>query len=360
MGLLALNAVAGPGLLDPTFTPAVNGPVYATAVQPDGRILIGGNFTTVNTTGRNRLARLYPNGLLDPSFMAAGNGISGVVNCLLVQADGRIVIGGDFTSVHSTMRYRVARLNVDGSVDGTFNSSNAVPAAVNAVGVQSDGKVVVGGIFTMIAGVPRNYVARLNADGTVDNTFNPSTAINGQVNALAVQSDGKVIIGGQFSTVFGLTRNRIARLQADASVDQNFQNGLTGASGTVRAVVLLASGKVLLGGDFATVNNVSRGRVAQLNADGSLDTGFNPNATSGLNGAVYALAVQPNNNVLAVGDFTGFNSLTRYRVARMYPDGTADASFMNGLAGANLLVRCVVSQADGQPVVGGDFGTFNS
>lgn len=357
--LLAINCHAGPGALDPTFAPTVNGPVYATAVQSDGRILIGGNFTTVNGTNRNRLARLYPNGSLDAGFMATGSGVSGVVNCLLVQADGRVLIGGEFTTVHSTTRYRVARLNVDGSVDGTFNPSNTVPSVVNAVAVQSDGKVVIGGTFTMVGGATRYYVARLNADGSLDSTFNTSTGISAPVNALAVQSDGKVIIGGQFTTVFGLTRNRIARLQADGLVDQTFQNGLNGASGIVRAVVLLASGKVLLGGDFTSVNNVSRGRVAQLNTDGSLDTGFNPNATSGLNGPVYGLAVQPNNSIVAVGDFTVFNSLTRYRVARMYPDGTADASFMSGLSGSTVLVRCVASQADGQPVVGGDFTMFN-
>jgi len=359
--LLAVTSHAGPGLLDPTFAPTVNGPVYSTAVQADGRILIGGTFTTVNSVTRGRLARLYANGSLDASFLATGSGVSsGVVNCLLVQIDGRVLIGGEFTSVNSTTRYRVARLNVDGSVDGTFNPSNTVPAAVNALGVQSDGKVVIGGAFTTVAGASRNYVARLNADGSLDSTFNTSTGISGgPVNALAVQSDGKVVIGGAFTTVFGLTRNRIARLQADGSVDQGFQNGLTGASGTVRAVVLLTSGKVLLGGDFTSVNNTARGRVAQLNADGTLDTGFNPNATSGLNGPVYALAVQANNNILAAGDFTSFNQLSRSRVARMYPDGTADATFLNGLSGANVLVRCVASQPDGQPVAGGDFTTFN-
>ena len=244
------------------------------ALQSDGRILIGDNFTMVNGVNRNRLARLYPNGSLD-TVSGLRQRRSGVVNCLLVQADGRILIGGDST-VHSSTRYRVARLNVDGSVDGTFNPSNTVPTAVNAVGAQSDGKVVIGGAFTTVAGASRYDVARLNADGSLDSTFNTSTGISAPVNALAVQSDGKVIIGGQFTTVFGLTRNRIARLQADglggSDLSERAHRSLRHSAGGGAA----AERESAAGRGFHGRNNVSRARVAQLNTDGSLDTASTP------------------------------------------------------------------------------------
>ena len=103
--LLAANSNAGPGLLDPTFAPTINAAVYATAVQADGRIVIGGAFTSVNaSSSRNHLARLFADGSLDPTFFTTGSGVSSTVWCLAVQTDSRIIIGGDFTLVNGTTR----------------------------------------------------------------------------------------------------------------------------------------------------------------------------------------------------------------------------------------------------------------
>lgn len=125
--LLAVTCCAGPGVLDPTFAPTVSGPVYATAVQPDGRILLGGAFTAVNnSSSRNHLARLFADGSLDTTFFNTGSGVGGTVWCLALQTDGRIVIGGDFNSVIGTTRTRVARLNANGTVDASFVPTNAI------------------------------------------------------------------------------------------------------------------------------------------------------------------------------------------------------------------------------------------
>jgi uncharacterized delta-60 repeat protein len=145
-GLLALTCYASPGSLDPTFAPTVSGPVYATAVQPDGRILLGGAFTAVNGSSyRYHLARLFADGSLAPAFFNAGSGVSSTIWSLAVQTDGRIVIGGDFTSVNGTTRPRIARLNANGTVDASFVPTNTISSSVLAVAAQSDNKVIVGG-----------------------------------------------------------------------------------------------------------------------------------------------------------------------------------------------------------------------
>jgi len=234
--IFVAKSAAGPGALDPSFSPALNGSIYAMAAQADGRMLIAGAFTTVNGISRSRIARLFPDGSLDTSYLTNANGASSTIWSMLVQPDGKLLIAGDFTSVNSQTRVRVARLNLDGSLDGTFNPGTGPSSTVYSMAVQSDGKILIGGAFTTVNGTNRNYVARLNADGSLDSNFNTSTGVHGSVNSVAVQVDGKVVIGGNFTTVFGLTRNRIARLLSDGSVDQNFQNGLAGALSTVRFV----------------------------------------------------------------------------------------------------------------------------
>ncbi|HWI58079.1 MAG TPA: immunoglobulin domain-containing protein, partial [Bacillota bacterium] len=268
--------------------------------------------------------------------------------CLTVQTDGRIVIGGDFYTVNGTTRNRVARLNPNGTVDGSFVPTNALSGSVLALAVQSDNKVIIGGNFSGTYFPAWN--ARLNADGTLDSAF--SSYLNGVVYAVAVQPDGKIVIGGAFTTVNGASRYRLARLNADGSLDNAFLNGLTGASGTVRCLQIQTDGKILIGGDFVSVNGTARGYVARLNSNGSLDTGFGP-YQNGANGAVYALAVQPDSSVVIGGSFTSYSAYSLSRVARLYPDGTRDTSFMT--PGINNSVQALALQADGAILIGGTF-----
>ena len=354
MALSVNDALAGPGAWDKSYAATVSGgAVYATVQQPDGKLIVGGAFTSVNgSTARVRLARLYSDGLLDTTFFNTGSGVSGIVWCLTVQTDGRIVIGGDFTSINGTSRNRIARLNSNGTVDGSFVPTNIISSSVLAVAVQTNNTVVIGGTFS--GGAFPSYNARLNADGTTDTAF--ASFPNGPVYAIANQSDGKIVIGGNFTTVNGAARNRIARLNADGSLDNTFQNGLTGASSSVRCVQIQSDGKILIGGDFTTVNGTTRSYVARLNSNGSLDTGFN--SAPGANGSVYALAVQTDNNIVIGGNFSTYASTALSRVARLYPDGTRDTTFTN--FGINNIVQAIALQSDGGLLIGGTFTTINN
>ncbi|MBC7795871.1 MAG: carboxypeptidase regulatory-like domain-containing protein, partial [Pyrinomonadaceae bacterium] len=193
------------GTLDTTFNPNVNDQVYSASVQSDGKIIIGGAFTTIGGATRNRIARLNADGTLDATFNRNANG---EVRSTVIQSDGKVIICGAFTTIGGVTRNRIARLNADGTLDAAFN-----PNADNVVlstAIQSNGKIIISGFFATIEGATQNRIARLNTDGSLDAAFNP--IVNGEVVSITIQSDGKIIVGGEFTSVGGTARNFIARL----------------------------------------------------------------------------------------------------------------------------------------------------
>jgi uncharacterized delta-60 repeat protein len=359
------------------FDPNCDGNIYTTVTQPDGRILVGGQFSSFRTRDgfnitRNNLARLNTDGSLDTSFNPNANG---PVRSIALQSDGKIVVGGDFTSLQpagatATARGRLARLNADGSLDTTFNPnvSGTLQPQVYAVLVQADGKIVAGGTFTTVqpnatgAVTARNYLARFNANGTLDTAYNPNP--NGIVLALATHLSSKIVVGGGFTTFQengkpnATTRNRIARLNTDGTVDSEFNPN---ANNGVTCIAVQRDGKVVFGGYFTTIQPIGNDstantqHVARLNPDGTIDSEFSINT----NGNVYALAVQPDGSLLLGGSFStvwsrGSITSTRNNVARFAPgsDALLDAGFDPGL---NAEVDAFAFQLDGKVVIGGKF-----
>jgi len=340
------------GDLDPSFNPGTGGDsrVFAIARQPDGKLVVGGQFYTFNSLARNRIVRLNADGSTDTTFVP-GFGADSTVNGVALTPDGKVVIGGDFLSFNGLTRYRIARLNADGSLDSTFLPNLGTDGSVQAVAVQPDGKVLVAGGFSSVNGVARSRVARFNVDGSLDTSFDPGTGANGYCLGLALQPDGKVLLGGYFSAVNGVTRHRIARLNSDGSVDTAFTPG-TLDNGYINGISLAPGGKILVAGGLYVGSNV---RVLRLNADGSLDTGFN--AGLGINSDVMSAIAQADGKVLIGGYFTTVNGLSRNGVARLNADGSLDASFNPG-AGANHIVWTLLLQPDGLLVAGGSFTTY--
>ena len=340
------------GSLDVTFDPGT-GPdslVTAVALQPDGKVVIGGHFGQVAGVSRRFIARLNADGSLDTSF-DPGGGANGTVEAVALQADGKVLIGGYFTRVDNVVRGRIARLNGDGSLDTSFSPSSGSDNAVYAIAVQSDGCAIIGGEFTLVNGVGRNRIARLNGNGSLDAAFDPGAGANRMVRTLAVQPDGRVLVGGWFNTMNGMMRVRIARLNPNGSVDTSFDPG-SGATIGVEAVAVQADGKVIIGGYFTKVDGVLRNRIARLHTDGSVDVGFKIGV--GANAVVHAVAVQPDGKIIIVGDFTKVNDLERNRVARLNADGSLDTSFDPG-SGASAQVHAVALQPDGRILIAGLF-----
>ncbi|MGE4072469.1 MAG: C25 family cysteine peptidase [Lysobacterales bacterium] len=297
------------GTLDAGFSPSANLQVLSILLQGDGKILIGGSFTSVAGSTRNRLARLEADGTIDTGF---NPNPSGPVLAMAMQADDKILIGGSFTSVAGSLRNRLARINPDGTLDTGFDPN--VNSEVQSVLVQPDGKTVLGGGFTGVGGTARNRIARLNVDGTLDTGFNPNVSSGLAVYSLLLQADGKIVLGGNFSGVAGTSRNRIARVSSTGALDAGFNANLVGVN--VLGMALQADGKILLGGNFSTVGGVARNRVARLQADGSLDAGFDPDADSD----VYSISLQADGKILLGGLFTQVGGTARNRFARLSND----------------------------------------
>jgi len=193
------------GSLDGAFDPGADDIVHALALQPDGKILVGGDFTNLNGLQHNNIGRLNPDGSLDDGFDPL---MDKPVRTLTLQPDGKILVGGDFTVLDSEPHNNLARLNPDGSLDATFDPQ--ADGAVHTIALQADGKIIVGGAFTSMAGQPRPRLARLNPDSRLDTAFNPGA--NGDVYALALQADGKLLAGGEFTELDDLPRSKIGRL----------------------------------------------------------------------------------------------------------------------------------------------------
>ncbi len=209
-----------PGDNDPTFNTndvgfgsgiGADNPIRCIAIQNDGKILIGGNFTSYNTTAINSIARLNAYGTIDNTFNV-GTGANSYIKSIAIQSDGKILIGGDFTSFNGTNINYIARLNADGTLDNTFNIGTGANGDIHSIAIQNDGKILIGGYFTSFNGTIKNCFARLNADGTIDNTFNVGTGANNLVNSIVIQSDGYILIGGGFTSYNGVGRNFVARV----------------------------------------------------------------------------------------------------------------------------------------------------
>jgi len=353
---VSLHAHGDAGDLDLDFNPSggPNNQLTAVAQQTDGKLLIGGGFTELDGLNQQYIGRVYSNGSHDGFFY--NYAANDYVLAIALQSDGKAVIGGYFTQVSGAPRTRVARINSNGSVDTSFNPAgtgvkNGIAVAiVAALALQPDGKVIIGGQFTAVSNAPRNRIARLNSNGVLDTTFNPGTGANNNVLAVALQPDGKVIIGGQFSTVNGVARNGIARLHSDGTLDTTF-NPATGISSIIRAIALQPDGKVIVAGDLID-------SIARLNSDGSLDNTFDPGTGAGgvTSPSVNTIALQPDGKVIIGGWFVSFNGVARNMIARVNSDGSLDNSFA---ASADNIVNAITVQTDGKLMLVGDFETVN-
>ena len=357
LGLLAPVSAQTPGSLDVTFgsDSAINGDVLSIIPAGDGKVYIGGEFTMVRGVKRNRIARLNADGSLDTAFNP-GTGADNWVSSVAIQQDGKVLIGGGFTGVNGTARNRIARLNSDGSLDPSFNPGSGANNSVHSVAIQQDGKVLIGGDFLLMRGTVRSRIARLKADGSLDATFDPGTGADKLVIALTVQGDGKVIVVGSFTRVNGTGRNRVARLNANGSLDTDFNPG-SGADATVISAAIQGDGRVLIGGAFSNVNGTGRNGVARLNADGSLDAVFNPRPAA--SSVINAVAAQQDGKVLLGGSFYVVSGTRRFGIARLNSDGSLDVGFDPGMGVSNE-VESVAVQGDGKVLIGGRFSTFDT
>jgi len=346
-----LNANGG---LDHAFNAAVdiNNGVFSMDLQQDGKILIGGTFDSVGGIPRKYLARLNPDGTLDQSF-DPGSWLNSSVTSIVVQPDGKILIAGNFYDFddNSFQWGHIARLNSDGTKDSSFDPGDGANGFIDDISLMSDGKIVIGGNFSSYDGGVRKYVARLNPDGSLDEAFDPGAGPDTQVQSVAVDNQDRVLIGGLFSEVAVYERYYIARLESSGYVDTSFDPE-DRLDNSVTDIEIQADGKILLIGDFTAVDGIPQRGIARLDSGGARDTGFDPGA--GTNGSVKEMAIYPNGQIFIGGDFTTYRGYIRNRVARVNYDGSHDRGLYTS-PGPNNTVYSIAHQTDGKVLIGGDF-----
>ena len=361
--LQAQSCFSQAGSIDPAFIPALEpgADVYAVAIQPDGKILVGGSFVATGSIRVTNLARLNVDGSLDTTFNPATAVDLGYVNSLAIQPNGRIVVGGDFYSSRSLNQGILTRLNSDGTEDSSFDYNLFIDSAVNAIVLQPDGKIVIGGLFVVVDFALRRNIARLNPDGTLDYAFDACVAASdgSGASSLALQTDGKIIAAGNFSFSTGTTRTGIARLQDCGDLDPDYapEPGVDSTNG-VFVVRLRPDNTLLFGGTFREYHSSPRGGLAQLGSDGIVDTNFHSINGIEAGKAVYAVLIAPDGSAIIGGNFVSYNAALRSSVARVNSDGSLDQTYHTG-SGADNSVSSLALQTNGSLVVGGKFGNFD-
>ena len=335
-------------------------------LQADGKIVVAGNFYYIITgpgvsVPRSGVARFNSDGTFDPTYdpgtgLVLSTATPGFDPTFAIQQrnapnNGKVILGGHFDKFDGHPVPGLVRLNTDGSFDSTF-TPGAGPGAdtslLTGLFVQSDDQVVVFGTFVSFSGAPCNGIVRLSSAGIRDASFNPSPFRNykdpGTISALAEQADGKLVVGGYFHSLDGVTANNVARLETNGARDPSFDSLAAGpqADNVSALLVRAADGKIFVGGYFSTFGGAIRNNVAWANSNGSVDSAF-----EGLSGAtdlapiIYALATQPDGKILVGGFFSSLNGASRYNFLRLNPDGTVDSTF--GVAfGTNGTVRAIV------------------
>lgn len=202
------------------------------------------------------------------------NYLNGGVNTIELQSDGKILLGGNFNNFGNYLYPRIVRLNSNGTLDNSFNVGNGFSNTVNVIKCQTDGKILVGGQFNYYDSIPANRIIRLNEDGTIDTGFTYGTGFNGYVEKIALQSDGKIICVGSFSNYNSTNANGIIRLEIDGTIDSSFIIE-EGFDSTVKYVEIQPNGDILVSGYFSTYKTYNVNNFAKLKPNGDIDLEFN-------------------------------------------------------------------------------------
>ncbi|MBO9582791.1 MAG: T9SS sorting signal type C domain-containing protein [Flavobacterium sp.] len=349
------------GSIDESFNTGTgfNGKIYASCLQSDGKIIVGGNFTSYNGISAGRIIRLNEDGSYDSSFNTMVAATTGIVYDIALQPDGKIIIVGSFTKYNAITVNRVARLLSNGTLDSTFLTGSGSTLNITHVKVLSDEKILLTGNFTTFNGIAANRIIRLNSNGTFDSGFNTGTGFNDDVNAIALQSDGKMVLGGNFTLFSNSIANRIIRLNEDGTIDESFVSGSGFSKEGVQTIRINANGEIMVGGSFTGFYNTTEvTRVISLQPDGAVkpnfDIGSGPASAS-----VFALEFDEEDNWFIGGSFSVFNGQNQGRLAKINREGEHDISYLASGIGFDNSVLSILPLPNKKTIVGGNFKKFN-
>jgi uncharacterized delta-60 repeat protein len=279
--------------------------------------VVGGFFSYQGIANSRTFVKIDNDGNYISGGPAGLNGLNSTPNTVELLNDGKILLGGQFVTYSGTSANRILKLNSDYTLDGTFNYGTGFNNTVQIIKVQNDNKILVGGVFTFYSGFSANYLIRLNADGSKDDSFNIGTGFNSTVFSITIQSDDKILVGGSFSTFSGTNIGGLIRLNADGSKDETFEIGNGFSGGTINAITVQPDNKILVGGGFTNFSGISVSRIIRLNSNGTVDNTFNGSANSN----VRNIHLLSNGRILITGMFTNYNSYEAGRIATLNDTG---------------------------------------
>jgi len=353
--------ISATGLKDTTFNigTGFNGDVYATTIDSNGKTLVGGNFTAYSGSTQNYLIRLNTDGTKDTSFNV-GTGFNANVWAVAVDSNGKVLVGGNFTTYDGSAQNYLIRLNSDGTKDTSFNIGSGFTGfttqrgLVDVIVVDPNGKILIGGNFNSYQGSSSNYLVRLNSDGSKDTSFDVGAGFDSWVLSIALDSSGKILVGGFFNLYRSLTQNRLVRLNTDGTKDTSFNIG-TGFNGLIYSISIDSNGKIVTGGSFTTYQGSSQNFLVRLNTDGTKDTSLN--IGTGFNFIVNSIAIDSNSKLLVGGNYSTYQGSTQNSLIRLNTDGTKDTAFDVG-TGFDSSVESINIESNGKIIVGGLFITY--
>ena len=359
-------------------------------------------------------ATTLPNVVADPGFNL-GSGFDGLLyrNILVYQPDGKILVGGSFSTFNGATQNRLIRLNQDGSKDNSFDIGSGFDNDVSALLLLSDGKIVVGGRFTNFNGNSQNRIVRLNQDGSIDNSFNVGIGFSGgAIRSLAKDSNNNIYIGNGNSSVYNANiscSKTIFKVDNNGILDESFCSNINilGTMGTVddleikNNILYVASwgnkriyalnldgiesniflptsrfisgrsfclhlqsdNKILIGGDqinggFTTTDGKQYGPLIRLMPDGSVDESFTVSNVA-INNTVSGVITQSDNKIIVSGGFTMFDGAPQNHIIRLNTDGSKDTSFNIGDGFDNYVSQAII-QPDDKLLLGGYFTTYQN
>lgn len=326
-GLWAIAAHAGPGDIDPDFNvgTAAKSPIMAVAVDDQNRLIVVGSFTEFNGVTTGRILRLNENGSMDSSF-SPGSGANSDIKAVKILPDKRILIGGQFTTYNGANSRGLALLNQNGTLDTSFSSgfaSDGFSVGVACMELLPGNQVLVGGYFTKYANLNVGRLVRINHAGAIVATP-PPVGASSHVLDIDLLPDGEILIGGFFETVDNHSSRCVARLLSSGIVDTSFSTG-TNLSSVAYSVQGLSDGKVLVGGNFSNYFGMGARYLGRLTSSGANDPTYL--GTNGPNLNVYGMTLDSQERLILAGQFSQFNGTPMNGIGRLMPDGTRDTSF---------------------------------
>lgn len=389
-----------------------NGSIYSLLEQPDGKILVVGDFTCFNGLSQYLVTRLNVDGSIDKNFNVNRTNISNLAKhlfypnyldrdsdyfdrsfpgendkyyyeryetsmsstvtgfgeskilCILLQPDGKILLGGDFKNFNQSNNNYLVRLNSDGSLDTSFNIGLTLNAKVNSIAIQYDGKILVGGDFNVEDGIGKNYLVRINSDGTIDNSFDCGLGPNEPVRKILVLSNSRILISGDFYRINNIDCGRVAKLDYTGKLDSKFNVGKN-INSSVKDMILQKNGKIIIIGKFVSTNyyRIGRNNIARLNVNGSLDRSFaldksfNPFVSADVSSLISAAAVNNLDKVYVIGKFINSGKSIKNFIICLNPDGVLQNYYVF-TENNNFFVNNILLQ-NNRFVLGGNFTSFN-